>query len=87
MRFSLFLLFVVFVSRIALIIIHHLLVAMAASSFFSFEGNNFIVEGRNKRCSNADYASLVSKVTNLKKEKPARFTRLFWFSPKALIKC
>ena len=60
--------------------------AVAASSFYSFNGKNFMVEGRNKRHSDAEYGLVVSKVTILKKEKLALLVRVFWLSPKAFNK-
>jgi len=45
-----------------------------------------MVEGRNKRHSDAEYGLVVSKVTILKKEKLALLVRVFWLSPKAFNK-
>ncbi len=65
-----------------------LLVAAVAASFFSSnnEVKKFTFGSRMKRRSNPDYRSIVKKVTNLKVEKPALFTRMFWLSPQAFDK-
>jgi hypothetical protein len=63
-----------------------LIAAVAASSFYSFNGHDFMVERRNKRHSDAEYGLVVSKVTILKKEKLALLARVFWLSPKAFNK-
>jgi len=63
-----------------------LLAAVATSVFISSKTKKFIVVGRTKKHCNADYQSIVFKITNLKMEKPALFTRMFRLSPKAFDK-
>jgi len=65
-----------------------LLVAAVAASFFSSnnKAKKFTSGSRMKRRSNPDYRSIVKKVTNLKVEKPALFTRMFRLSPQAFDK-
>jgi len=65
-----------------------LLVAAVAASFVSSnnKAKKFTSGSRMKRRSNPDYRSIVKKVTNLKVEKPALFTRMFRLSPQAFDK-
>jgi hypothetical protein len=61
----------------------HLLAAVADTVFLSSKRKKFIVAGRSNRHCNPDYKSIVLKVTKLKEEKPALFTRMFQLSPEA----
>ena len=56
---------------------HRLLAAVATSVFISSKTKKIIVVERTKKRCNADYQSVVVKITNLKMEKPALFTRMF----------
>jgi len=63
-----------------------LLAAVATSVFIPSKTKKFIVVGRMKKRCNAGYQSVVLKITNLKMEKPALFTRMFRLSPQAFDK-
>jgi uncharacterized protein YlzI (FlbEa/FlbD family) len=57
--------------------------AMAATIFILLNGKKYVVKGRTRNRCDADYASVVNKVMNLKLDKPALFTRMYRLSPKA----